>query len=169
MKKFLVITRKMLELARGNKCCGLIFIHPKDFLYLTTNSSAALDEIQNSAKTLDEYNKWATSGSSQIPTIKVSFDTVRFGSPVKIGQIQEHEGRHRAQALLTEGGTSMIVAVQAAFGGYSRYKFEEGEKYTPSFKVRYLGASDMPKRLYGEFAPSRSVDIDTHKFKPLFT
>lgn len=168
MKKFLIVTSKMIQSARGNKCCGILPLHPKDFLYLTTSSEAALKEIQQSTKTLEQYNEWAKEGGSQIPTIKVSFDNDRFGSFVKIGQVQEHEGRHRAQAVLNEGGTKMLVAIQAAFGGYAKYRFEEGDRGTPSFHVRYLKSVDIPNIFYGEFAPSRSLKVDTSKFKPLF-
>lgn len=168
MKKFLIVTSKMIQSARGNKCCGILPFHPRDFLYLTTQSEAALKEIQESAKTLEQYNEWAIKGGSQIPTIKVSFDNDRFGSYVKIGQVQEHEGRHRAQAILNAGGTKMLVAIQAAFGGYSKYRFEEGARFTPSFQIRYLKSEDIPKTFYGEFAPSRSVKVDSSKFKPLF-
>ncbi len=146
MKKFLIVTSKMIQSARGNKCCGILPIHPKDFLYLTTSSEAALKEIQQSTKTLEQYNEWAK----------------------EIGQVQEHEGRHRAQAVLNAGGTKMLVAIQAAFGGYAKYRFEEGDRGTPSFHVRYLKSVDIPNTFYGEFAPSRSLKVDTSKFKPLF-
>lgn len=155
-EKGLVVTPTHVRQIRSNKAVGFIAIGCEDFLKLTTSGGAVYEEILREAHPLDAYNRYAEEGQNILPPfLKVDRES---------GQVEGHEGRHRAAALCKEApGAEMWVAIILTDDGKAVY-YTETEEWPPV--KTYLGVESIPDELIGEFRPER-VRIDHSKFVPI--
>lgn len=155
--KGLIVTPEHLRQMRSNKALGFVPIKCEDFLKLTTSENLEAREIIEEAQPLAAYNRYAEEGTNILPPfLKVSMQT---------GEIDSHEGRHRAAALCKEApGTEMWVAlIVTGKDGKAVYYVEEGP-WPP--KKTYLGVESIPEKLSGQFRPAVVV-IDKSRFWPI--
>ncbi len=145
----LKVTPAMIDNAEDRKGIGILQMDAYNFLRLTIDTAGVtswIKEEAESTKSLDQYNKWGQDGTIRVmPFLNID---------IKSGKVLGHEGRHRAAAILNEGGKFIPVAI-----------FLKKDWYTVNrVDGRYLGEEDIPKTLIGEFIPS-SIQIDHYKFK----
>jgi len=159
----LLITEKMRKRAKSFPAVGFIDIDPRDFLKLTTQDEKHLQYIVFNAKPVEQYNQWVRDGEILVsPYLNVDMHT---------GRVCGHEGRHRAAALIRdESAKKMKVAVVLKDRGCSRrdpYE-EKGKPWTTAFRVRWLGAKDLPDALTGQVRDDVEVKVDKSTFDPLY-
>lgn len=157
----LLITPRMIENAKDNKAIGILTMDPYDFLDLTIDTSARqwIASEQGNTRTLDEYNEYARMGRSGLmPFLYVRTDT---------NKVIEHEGRHRAIALLNAHVRTMPVAITLSIEGVLRYYVYEPTETNP-FKKRYLSSRDLPNNFRGQFKPS-SVGVNKRSFEEFYS
>lgn len=167
ISKGLKLIKENYRQAKGNKHAGTLVIDPNDFLILTTRTNKGIAEIMEEAKTLEEYNKFAKNGETILmPWLEVSMDgrDLYNERDIKVGQIIGHEGRHRAAALIKAGVNKMPISVRLYVKGIEKQFKPTAEN---PWGTDPWTKDDLPKTLYGEFTPSRSVNINTSTFKVL--
>jgi hypothetical protein len=137
MSASLLLTEKQVRMARSNlRASAFTWMHPMDFLRLTTRDDAAIERIASHAEPLAVYNAASLSGSLDLP----AFLDVDL-SEGQYGHVLAHEGRHRAAAVLEAGGNLMPVALVAS----------------ESARVVEIDPSEFPRQFRGQFRPSVRV------------
>jgi len=133
----LLLTEKQLRMAESNlRASAVTWMHPMDFLRLTTKDDATIEYIAAHAQPLEVYNAAAFSGSLDLPPfLDVDLDSAAYG------RVSAHEGRHRAAAVLAAGGDALPVALIASEGS----------------RVIEVEAADFPRTFIGQFRPSVRV------------
>lgn len=154
----LTITQEHIRQMRGNKCNGYILMDPRDFLDLTTSSSAEERMIKMEAKSLDEYNEFSRVGQNILPP----WLDIETQKP-PIGKVIGHEGRHRAAALIKEGIYKMPVFLVKRENHSSIWRKNVSDKYG---EYRYVDQTDFPQYALGEYLPYR-VELDLKTWKDI--
>jgi len=152
----LAVTEDHLVHARANKAVGIVPMWPIEFLTLTTSDPQSLRQfVEGGPPELEDFNYYAVHGDNIImPMLRVD---------MKTGEVQGHEGRHRAAALRRANPHArMWVAIILRRNGSVYY--EHGPP--PHYKKRWLGVKDVPRAFYGEFAPTM-IQMDLSEFIPL--
>ena len=137
MSASLLLTEKQVRQARDNlRASAFTWMNPMDFLRLTTRDDAAIEYIASHAEPLAVYNAASVSGSLDLPPfLDVDLSEGRYGF------VLQHEGRHRAAAVLAAGGDSMPVALIAS----------------ESSRVVEIAPNEFPRQFRGQFRPSVRV------------
>lgn len=164
----LLITDNMKKKAKTNKFIGLLTISVLDFLSLTCKGDPVLwanqEQKEGITKSLEMYNEYVRRGESDIiPFLSVDMHT---------GVVLEHEGRHRAAALMERRIFDMQVAISLRDHGYLTYYVEPNiDDYSnpKRWAKRYMGVQDIPGRFLGQFNKSESVRIDKSKFVSFYS
>lgn len=139
-----------IEQMVANKAAALVYLHPSDFLKLTTLDDASRDSIIAESKSLIEYNAFTHARASIIPP---HLDVEIKGKDA--GKILGHEGRHRAAAVLKSGGTRMPVFLIPKVNGYSVRTVPD-----PSSRWgRPVEPRDFPLFLRAQFRPRVRVNL----------
>lgn len=133
---------------RANGAQVVVWMDPRDFLRLTTGT-ADMAWIEQSAKDLDDYNRWSREGEILVPP----FLRIRVGYRIG-GKVVSHEGRHRALALARKGGRRMAVhlvlkpdTADGEFMDDLRARVPEGSYDEPE---SYLRWGDVPTYVQGQ-------------------
>lgn len=142
-KPHLRITPTMRRQMRGNEAQILAWIRPEDFLYITTDSDASMQQIKDQALSLDAYNKFSAEGSTIIPPyLRITIYSATEAT------VDTHEGRHRAAALIAAGAKRMAVhlRVRLARGYQPKYNLpDNGNRYVKD--IWRVGFTDLPERI----------------------
>jgi hypothetical protein len=159
----LVVTSDQVWNMQGNKAIGFLPMHPMYVLALTTSDDEHVKELiterpdrKGTKLGLEDYNRFSEDGNILVPPfLRVDMQT---------GQVQGHEGRHRAAALYrADPDALMWVAIEVLDpGGYAVY-YEE-PPYDPNLpspfqRRRYLDGRDIPTVFVGEYRPVQ-VEVD---------
>lgn len=154
----LIVTKEMIEQAKGNKVIAIFQIEASDFLDLTTTREYGNAEISKEAKSVAEYNQLAKDGRTIImPFLSIAKET---------GRVKGHEGRHRAAALTKEAGPHAKLSVAMMVKDKNdiyRYYVEDKER-----RKTYLGIDYVPTFLYGQFRPEVMRSISPRGAKELW-
>jgi hypothetical protein len=155
----LLVTQRMLEVAKDSKSIGVYTIEPDEFLKLTINTSL-LDWLKNEEQntlSLQEYNDLAQRGKIQVmPFLDVDMNS---------GKVLQHEGRHRAAALIKENAQAMDVAIVLRESGHKIYYRQpniDDMDHPRQYEKVFLNVNYVPPVFRGEFLPYR------HSFRPRF-
>ena len=143
----LLLTSNHKKNAEDGKAVGFIDIDPMDFLKLTTNNKSEIDQIISESESVSFYNEQAKSGNNIIAPF-LQFDSIT-------GDVNGHEGRHRAGALVKEGVKKMKIALYP-----THHKW---------FKVRNWKTDHFENfsRFYGQFNSSVVVKVNFKKIEPI--
>lgn len=168
MTKELIVTPSMKEVAKDNKCIGILTMGTIQFLELTTPGSFArwMEEEKADTAPLETYNEAAKAGKTRImPFLDVDRAT---------GTVHGHEGRHRCAALIEAGGTEIQVAICLRDKGYKQYyeqPFIDQMSNPKQFYKRFLGVQDLPARFLGQFksANVRIKPISAGDWEPFYS
>lgn len=136
-KEELKVTEIQKQNAIDEKAIGTIEMDALEFLKLTTGDDAHLQEILNNAKPLAAYEK-----SIILPFLEFEVST---------GKVTNHEGRHRAAALLNAGNKWITIAL------YPRGKAGKHREWE--------SLEEMPTRLKGQFRHTTAL-IDPKNIEP---
>ena len=153
----LKITPQHLRQARGNANHCVVGMDPAKFLELTTDSSVTLNDIKNTCKTVDDYNRWAEEGSNILmPFLWIEFldDPRGTYEPGGAGRITGHEGRHRAAALMCAGGKEIPVSIRLK--PIQRHHDKYGV-WDSKYNMRF---EDVPKYIFGQFGRGLALKSD---------
>lgn len=158
----LLVTQHMLEKAKANKSIGVYAMHPKEFLELTTSGSVDSWVAGEPNFSVAEYNKFSKAGKTLMPFLDVELES---------GKVRQHEGRHRAAALLAEGETSMDVAITLLNKNlnpiYYTEPYGDDLNHPKRFVKKYLSTWDLPLAFLGQFKHYRH-SVMTRSFKPFY-
>lgn len=168
MTKELIVTHAMREVAKDNKCIGILTMGSIQFLELTTPGSFAkwIEEEKADTAPLEVYNEAAQAGKIRVmPFLDVDKAT---------GTVHGHEGRHRCAALIDAGGTEIQVAICLRDKGYKQYyeqPFIDEYSNPKQFYKRFLGIQDVPARFLGQFKSTsvRVKPIAAGDWEPFYT
>lgn len=140
----LVVTSDQLNNAHSRYAYGIYPFDPNKFLELTTSDNDVVRELCREALDVSLYNAFGASGETQVmPMLTVKHST---------GKILNHEGRHRACALINSGENTMQVAMYYVDDEYNNL-------------VKYDQMTTPPGYIYGEygrgglFMPSRKFQV----------
>ena len=164
--KTLLVTPRMLKIAKEEKACGTYKMRVYDFLQLTTTQNVFDFEKEEREQTLalDQYNDYVRSGDINLmPFLDVDMDT---------GHVQGHEGRHRALSVAAADSweARMDVAIYLRRKGYKIYytnPYVDGPDRDKWLIKKFVNKDDVPERLIGQFRHS-TVYIDRDKFEEFY-
>lgn len=126
-KEALELTPLQMDSARDNKRQVLVHMKPEHFLHLTTSDDDQVSRIKAAAHALSDYNQWGREGE----TINSPFISID-----REGNVLNHEGRHRAAAVMSAGHRTMPVHIKIR---------------DRSSDERKLGWEHVPDTLRGQF------------------
>lgn len=142
-KMKLLVTPKMLRRAVDLKMHLIVMMNPTDFLYLTTQDDATMNQVARLARPLSDYNQFAEEQTCVVmPFLYID----------KQGKVTGHEGRHRAAALIESGTHELSVSIRLdedldATSEYLPYvlhgEFGRGVISTAQFKIVNDGWQDI--------------------------
>lgn len=94
--------------AESQYAAFVVVMHPRDFLYLTTEDQAEYDRIMDKADvSLDDFRKGTNPERHKNSYALPPFLDVYWPS----GRVKQHEGRHRAARVLKAGGNKFTCYV----------------------------------------------------------
>lgn len=150
------ITKTHLRQIGDGKAAMIVAMRPEDFLHATTRDAAHMQQIIDEAQPMANYNRYAREGDNIIPPLlriritKSAIAGIYEGAPEWRGEVEAHEGRHRAASVLKEEpGTLMPVAILIRTD-----EREWKETVTPGdpwSAIYYAKLEHLPESMRGEF------------------
>ena len=160
----LIVTPRMIDVAKDTKAIGMWRMRPLDFLLLTTDVAPMqwIAHEESETQPLEQYNAWARSGEITVPPF--------LDVDASTGKVRAHEGRHRCAALVLEGHREVDVAITVLRNGIRTYYEQPFFNSDDSDKwhiKRYLSTSDVPPVFKGQFRSTR-VRFVPEQFTPFY-
>lgn len=169
-KPAIKVTPGNLDQAQGLKSIGYLMMTPYQFLSLTAEYPVETwlrqEEEAKRTLTVEQYNEFQKNGKSiHMPWLYIA---IECDDPNKNGKVVDHEGRHRAAALINAGRKDDVcfpVAIMLCEQGkWPKYR----EELPPDYKKRYLSLEDIPMILKGQFLPTKVKLPAFPKFKSFY-
>lgn len=163
LSETLIVTPVHLRQMRANKAIGTMVIRPQDFIALTTPNQNSAQEMEESVLPISKYNEYAREGENIImPFLQVSY-TQGKEAKHKLGKVRDHEGRHRALALIKEHESNMIIGIILSDRGHSMYREENWNSKTRTHSARDLTVADIPDIFIGQYNSRVKIDMKAAK------